>query len=322
MIGSTKIYILRRLLYVIPVLFLTSFIAFAVIHLTPGDPVLTMVGVEGASEQVVKELREELGLNRPLYAQYFYWLYDMLRGNFGESMSYLRGESVIILIKQRLPVTLILDIFALSFALSFALPIAIISATHRAQLPDYITTTLAIFGVSVPAFWVGFLLIIIFSLKLGWLPAIGLDPLLFFKNPWQAFKHVIMPAFAISIPIMALITRMLRTSIIENLSQDYVFAARAFGIPNKKVIFRYVFRNSLIPTITVIGYSVRYLVESTVVVEKVFAIAGIGSLIADAVFARDFVLVQATVMVVVTLVVLANLIVDILYVYLDPRIKY
>jgi peptide/nickel transport system permease protein len=320
MTSSTLKYILERLCYFVPVLILASVLMFSIIHLTPGDPVTIMLGMEGASPDVVQTLREQLGLNRPLHIQYLSWLWNMVQGDFGHSIAYLKGEPIANLIKQRLPVTFTLGIFALLIALAIGIPIGIISSTHRGQIIDYCATTFSILGISMPGFWVGFMLILIFSLKLGWLPTIGFVS--FLDSPLQGFRHIIMPAFALGIPLGALITRMLRTSMLENLRKDYVLMARAFGIPNMKIVYHYVFRNSLITTITVIGLNVRYLVAGSVVIEKVFGIAGLGALLADAVFARDFVVVQGTVMVLVILIVVANLIVDVLYAYLDPRITY
>jgi len=320
MTRSTLKYILRRLFYLIPILILTSILMFSIIYLAPGDPVTIMLGMEGGSKEVAETLREQLGLNRPPYVQYFQWVSNMLQGNFGHSIAYLKGQSIAILIKQRLPVTFTLAVFALFIALCLAIPIGTISAIHRGKFIDHIVTTFSILGISMPGFWVGFILIILFSLKLGWLPTIGFVS--FFENPWQALRHITMPAFALAIPLAAVITRMLRVCILENLNKEYVLTAKAFGIPNRKLIFHYILRNSLIPTITVIGLNVRYLVAGSVVIEKVFGIAGLGALLADAVFARDFVVLQGSVMVLVTLIVLANLVVDVLYAYLDPRITY
>jgi peptide/nickel transport system permease protein len=313
-------YILRRLFYLIPILILTSILTFSIIYLAPGDPVTIMLGMETGSKEVAETLRNQLGLNRPPYVQYFQWISKMLQGNFGYSIAYLKGQSIAILIRQRLPVTLTLAIFSLFVALCLAIPIGAISAIHRGQFVDHIITTFSILGISMPGFWVGFILIILFSLKLGWLPTIGFVS--FSENPWQALRHIAMPGFALAIPLAAVIGRMLRVGMLENFSKEYVLTAKAFGIPNHKLIFHYVLRNSLIPTITVIGLNVRYLVAGSVVIEKVFGIAGLGALLADAVFARDFVVLQGSVMVLVTLIVLANLVVDVLYAYLDPRITY
>ena len=313
-------YTLNRLFYAIPVLILTSVFMFSLIYLTPGDPVTVMLGMEGGSAETAETLREQLGLNDPPHIRYFRWLGSMLRGNFGTSICYLPGKHITTLIKERIPVTLTLGLFSLGFALLIGIPAGIISATKRGKLTDYTATSLAILGISMPGFWVGFMMIILFSLKLDWLPTIGFVS--FFDNPWTAFKHIIMPALAIALPLGAVITRILRSSILENINKDYVEMAKAYGIPSNSLFLHYVLSNSFIATITAIGLNIRYLIAGTVVIEKVFAIPGMGALLADSVFARDFILVQGTVMVLVTAVLLSNLIVDIIYVFLDPRINY
>jgi peptide/nickel transport system permease protein len=320
MTGKTGAYILKRLLYLAPVLVLTSILMFSLIYLSPGDPVNIMLGMEQASPEAVEMIRKQLGLDRPPHIQYLRWLWGMVRGDFGTSVTYLAGKSISSIIGQRLPVTATLAVFSLFIALLIGFPVGVISATQRGKNVDYASTTFAILGISMPGFWLGFMLMILFSIKLKWLPTIGFVS--FFENPWESFKHIIMPALAIGAPLGAVVTRMLRSCILENIRKDYVEMGRAYGLPSKMLFFRYVLRNSLIPTVTVIGLNVRYLIAGTVVIEKVFALPGLGALLADAVFARDFVVVQGTVMVLISGVVLSNLLVDIIYVYLDPRIEY
>jgi len=317
---NTLEYILKRLTFLIPVLLLTSLLMFSLVYLTPGDPVTIMLGMEQASPEAVETIREQLGLNAPPHVQYLKWVWGMLHGDFGLSISYLPGKPIFSLILQRLPVTLTLAIFSLLIALAIGIPAGIISATKRGKAIDFVTTSISILGISMPGFWVGFMLMLLFSIKLGWVPTIGFVG--FFESPWDSFRHIVLPAIAVGAPLGAVITRMLRSCILENMKKDYVDMAKAYGLPRRKVFFQYIFRNSLIPTITVIGLNVRYLIAGTVVIEKVFALPGVGALLADAVFARDFLLVQGTVVVLVTGVVLSNLLVDVIYGILDPRIEY
>jgi peptide/nickel transport system permease protein len=238
----------------------------------------------------------------------------------GKSLTLARGFSVTSLIKARLHVTGFLGLIAVVIALLVAFPAGTISALRRQKLEDHIATTSAVLGISMPDFWLGYMLVLVFSLTFNLFPTMGYVS--FFKDPIDSLRHILLPAMAIAAPMGAVITRILRSSLLDNMNKEYVLVAKAFGMPNRKVFIHYMLKNSLIPTITVIGLQIRYLLGGVVVIEKVFSLPGLGSLLADAVFARDFFVVQSSAMVIVFIVLSLNLIIDIMYMFIDPRVEY
>jgi len=308
--------VLRRLALSIPILLLVSIMVFSLIHLIPGDPVTVMLGQE-ATPEVKQALRHELGLDRPLVIQYFVWLGRVVRGDLGRSL--VDRTSVLDQIRLRLPATIELAIGAFLIALLIAIPAGVLSATRRGSLVDHTSTVLALGGLSLPSFWLAMLLIIVFAVKLQWLPASGYVP--FFENPRANLTAMILPMFATGIRESAFLMRMLRSSMLEVLHADYVRTARAKGLRERAVVLRHALRNGLVPVVTSSGLIIAGLLGGLVITESIFSIPGFGRLIVDAIFQRDFITVQGAILVSAVLVVLVNLVVDLLLVLIDPRIK-
>ena len=310
-------FILRRLLLVIPVCFGISVLVFLLIHLVPGDPARVMLGLQ-ANEESVAAIREEWGLNRPLPIQYLDWVSRLLQGDLGRS--YLTNEPVFAAVIGRLPATLTLALAAFIISLIIAVPIGIISGTRPYSMADYGAMIFAQLGVAIPEFWLGIMFILTFSLYLGWVPPSGYVG--FGDDPIAWFQHLILPALTVGLVNGAVLTRFLRSSILEVMHQDYVRTARAKGVAERGVITLHALRNALIPTITVIGLQFAFMLGGVVVVEVIFAWPGVGRLALDAIERRDYPMVQGAVLAVALTFVIINLLVDIVYAALDPRIKY
>ncbi|MEW6262469.1 MAG: nickel ABC transporter permease [Thermodesulfobacteriota bacterium] len=301
-------YVLKRLWHTVYVLVGISIIAFFFIHLS-GDPVMLMLPGD-ASKQEIEELRQKLGFNDPLYVQYWRFASRAARGDFGESLQH--RMPAVTLIAERLPASLELALAALVVALIVAVPLGVVSAVKRGSLIDLCSMLAALFGLSMPHFWLGIMLMLLFSVTLGWLPTSG-------RGGWE---HLIMPALALGLSLMAMFARLTRSVMLEVLSQDYVRTARAKGLKERLVIGKHALKNALIPLVTVAGMQFGFLIGGTVIIETVFAWPGVGRLVVQAIFARDYPLVQATVLVLAVIFVLLNLAVDLIYVYLDPQISY
>jgi peptide/nickel transport system permease protein len=308
--------VLRRLALSIPIMLLVSIMVFSLIHLIPGDPVTVMLGQE-ATPEVKQALRHELGLDQPLVIQYFVWLGRVVRGDLGHSL--VDRTSVLDQIRLRLPATIELAIGAFLIALLIAIPAGVLSAIRRGSAVDHASTVLALGGLSLPSFWLAMLLIIVFAVKLQWLPASGYVP--FFENPRANLTSMILPMFATGIRESAFLMRMLRSSMLEVLHADYVRTARAKGLRERVVVLRHALRNGLVPVVTSSGLVIAGLLGGLVITESIFSIPGFGRLIVDAIFQRDFITVQGAILVSAVLVVLVNLVVDLLLVLIDPRIK-
>jgi len=283
-------------------------ISFFFIHLS-GDPVLLMLPGD-ASDQEIEELREQLGFNDPLYVQYVRFASKAIRGDFGESLYY--HVPVMELVIERLPASLELAVAAMVFALVLAVPIGIISAVRRGSILDMGSMLGALLGLSMPHFWLGIMLMLLFSVHLGWLPTSGRGTM----------AHLIMPAVSLGLSLMAMFARLTRSVMLEVLSLDYIRTARAKGLREEVVVGKHALKNALIPLVTVAGMQFGFLIGGTVIIETVFAWPGLGRLVIQAIFSRDYPLVQAIVFVLSLLFVGMNLLVDILYVYLDPQISY
>jgi len=310
-------FIIRRLIQTVFVLILVSFIAFSLLHITPGDPVVTMLGTEATQEQI-DTLRHELWLDRTLIVQYMHWFTNILQGDFGKSITY--RESVASLIATRLPVTFHLGLIALILSTLISIPAGVISAVKRGSLLDQLITVSANLGMAVPLFWLGILGIYFFALKLGWLPVQGYTSP--FDNFWLNTKQVIMPAICLAVMPLASLARQSRSSMLEVIRQDYIRTARSKGLKERAVITGHALKNGIIPVVTLLGIQLRNLVGGSVLVETVFNIPGMGSFMVRAVFNKDFLIVQGCIMVIAAVVALANLVVDISYGYFDPRIRY
>ena len=309
-------FVVRRLVLSIPILLLVSIMVFGLIHLIPGDPARVILGQE-ATPEAIAGLRRELGLDRPLVVQYLTWLGNVLRGDLGRSLA--DRSPVIEQIKVRLPVTLELTIGTFIVALLIALPAGILSATRRGSVVDYASTLVALGGLSIPSFWLAIMFILFFAVKLRWLPASGYVP--FTEDPRANLAAMILPMVATGIRESAALTRMLRSGMLEVLNTDYVRTARSKGLSEWLVVLRHALRNALVPVVTSAGLLLAGLLGGLVITETIFAIPGFGRLIVEAIYQRDFVTVQGAVLVSALLVVLVNLIVDLIYALIDPRIR-
>lgn len=301
-------YIGRRLLLLIPVILGVTFLVFSIMHFTPGDAALTILG-ERAPEAEVEALREEMGLNDPLIVQYVRYISKAVRGDFGRS--YKTNRSVFDEVFARFPATLKLTSAAMFLAVLIGIPVGIISATKQYTLTDSITMILALIGVSMPVFWLGLMLILVFSVKLGVLPSSGSATL----------KHLILPAFSLGVGSAAIITRMTRSSMLEVIRQDYIRTARSKGVSERKVINKHALKNALIPVVTVVGLQFGSLLGGAVLTETVFSWPGVGRLMVDSIKSKDTPMVLASVIFISVTFSFVNLLVDILYAYIDPRIK-
>ncbi|HEX3301548.1 MAG TPA: ABC transporter permease [Thermomicrobiales bacterium] len=309
-------YILRRLIMLIPVILIVGIIVFALIHLTPGDPAAVILG-DQATPEAVANLREQLGLNDPLPVQFIHWFSGVLHFDFGESI--FMGEPVTRALLDRAQPTILLTIYALMFQIAIGVPAGVISAVKHNSIVDRIVTVVAISGAAIPTFFLGILLILFFAVRLGWLPSGGYTPL--HEDPIAHFKKMLMPAFALGFSSAGLLARLVRSSMLDVMREDYVRTALAKGLPMRLVVIRHALRNALIPALTVIGTSVGALLGGAVVTETVFTIPGMGRLVVQSISRRDYPVIQGAVMVIAMTYVIVNLVVDLLYVYIDPRVR-
>lgn len=312
-------YILRRLLDLVLVLFGVSLLVFSMLRLIPGDAVAIMLGANiDITPERVAALRRQLGLDLPLHEQYLNWLWGVLRGDLGESV--WTGRPVGAEIVARLPVTLEITFLALFAALVLSFPLGIVAAQARGRFGDTLVRILSIVGLTLPSFWVGVLLLYAFSLYFPRWPAIGYVSL--WEDPLGNLARMLLPVVAVSLPMIAGLSRLLRSSLLEVLSQDYVRTARAKGLHRQVVLYKHALRNAMIPVITIIGVQLGYLLSGVVVIEQVFAIPGLGRLIIGAVGERNYPLVQGVILVVTATFVFVNLLVDLTYAWIDPRVEY
>ncbi|WP_227937796.1 ABC transporter permease [Alkalihalobacillus deserti] len=310
-------FILRRLLQTIVVLFFVTLIVFMIIQLLPGDPAQAMLGADASTEEIQK-LQEELGLNDPLLIQYFNWATGVLTGDLGHSIYY--KEAVSNIMSTRFPVTLTIGISALIVTVLIGIPLGVIAAVNRGGKMDSFIVVLSNIGIATPNFWLGILGVYFLSLKLGWLPVQGyVSP---FTDFSEGLKTIIMPVFVLATVTIASIMRQTRSSMLEIIHQDFIRTARSKGLKERFVIIKHGLRNALIPVITLLGLQLGNIIGGTVLIEQVFNIPGMGSLLVSSVFMKDFIVVQACVLVIAIMVVFANLSVDLAYRFIDPRIKY
>jgi ABC-type dipeptide/oligopeptide/nickel transport system permease component len=302
-------YLVRRLALTVPVLLGVATLVFALIHLVPGDPVQSMLG-ETASQEEVQQLRQTLGLDRPLLAQYKSFLAGLARGDLGTSFRF--GTPVSQEIRSRLFRTIQLAVAAMGVAIAIALPLGIIAAVYRGTTVDHAAMTLALAGISMPNFWLGPLLAILFAVHLGWLPVAGTGTI------W----HLVLPAVTLGAALAAILARMTRASVLEELRELYVVAARARGASRIRAVVRHAFRNSLIPVVTIIGLQFGAVLTGTIITETIFAWPGVGRLLIQAINFRDYPLVQGCILFISVTYVMMNLLTDITYGLLDPRIRY
>jgi peptide/nickel transport system permease protein len=302
-------FLVRRLLLTIPVLLGVATLVFSLIHLVPGDPVQAMLG-DSATPQDVADVRARLGLDRPLYVQYGSFLKNVSKGNLGTSLR--TNQVVTAAIAERMPATLELAVAAMLVATAIALPLGVIAAVRAGTITDYGATTLALIGISIPNFWLGPLMAIVFSIMLGWLPVSGRG----------TAAHLVLPAITLGAPLAAVLARMTRASVIEELRELYVLAARARGVSRAQAVVRHAFRNSLIPIVTVLGLQFGAVLTGAVITETIFAWPGVGRLLIQSISFRDYPMVQGCILLIAVTYVAMNLLTDLVYGFLDPRIRY
>jgi len=312
-------YIIRRIAYLVPVLFVLTVVVFTFVEMLPGNIIDTLVGTEGNNDpEVRKILEKEYGLDQPVYIRYAKWLFRAVQGDFGMSLVTRRPVSVELL--SGIPATVYLAVVGISLSMLIAVPLGTIAAVRRNTAIDYTAQVTSLIGISIPEFWFAILCVLFFSLYLGWLPSSGYaSP---FEDPWASLKFLILPAAAIGFRQAAFTTRLTRSSMLDEMNKEYVDTARSQGLSERKVIFKYTLRNAMIPTITISGLQLANLLGGTVVLESIFAWPGIGRAIFEAILQRDYPMVQAGVLVLGVIVVVMNLLVDLTYRLLNPRVKF
>jgi peptide/nickel transport system permease protein len=307
-------FVARRLLQLVPVAVGVTIIVFFMIHLIPGDPARTILGIH-ATPKAIAELHREWGLNRPLVSQYWLFLDRLVHGNLGQSLIY--GVSASSLILQHLPATLFLIVYATVLAIVISVPLAMLAASKRNGLRDQVVRAVPLFGLGMPPFWVGFLLIDAFAVHWRIFPVSGYG-----TSFGGHLVSLFLPALTVAIALAPVVIRSLRASMLSVLGADYITTARSKGVPGGRLFIRHVLRNAIIPAITVLGINIGFLIGGTVIIENVFAIPGVGQLMINSIFQRDFPVVQGVTLVFAVLVVLINLLTDVAYAMLDPRVRF
>ena len=308
---------LRRLLSAIPVLFIVSLISFGLMRLIPGDPAASIAGTSATPAQI-EQLRRDLGLDEPLLMQLLHYYQGLLKGDFGKSL--LLGKGVLAATMERLPVTIGLSLYALVLTLLIGVTSGIVAALRQNTWIDQVAMMIAMLGISIPNFFLGLLMIIFFAVQLGWLPSGGYVP--FSQDPIGWLRSTTMPAISLALLQAGLLARITRSGMLEVLRQDYVRTARAKGLPERQVILKHALANALIPIVTVVGIIISLLLSGAVVTEALFSLPGMGQLLTQAVLSRDYPMVQGGLLLVTTFLVVVNILVDILYAMIDPRVRY
>lgn len=308
--------IIRRLLTLVPVLVVVAVVVFLLIHLAPGDPAAVMAGNEATVERI-EQLRHDMGLDRPLHEQFWSWASRAVRGDLGQS--YFLNQPVTEALAERMEPTGLLTLYALLLSIIVGLPAGIVAAVRRNSWIDRLTTVTALGGVAIPSFWLGILMILVFAVWLRWLPAAGYVP--FAEDPIENFRYLVMPAFSLGLQQAALLARVVRSSMLDVLWEDYIRTARSKGLRDYVVLVRHALPNVVIPALTVIGNSMGALLGGAVVTEAVFNTPGVGRLVVQSVLRRDFPVIQGAVLAIAAVYVLVNLLVDVAYVVADPRIR-
>lgn len=315
-------YLAKRMLMFLPTLLLATLMVFSLMRLIPGDPAyLLLAGSDGEgqfNEEQLNNLRHELGTDRPLTIQYLSWVWGLIRWDFGTSLYYDTPISEDI--SSKLPITLELTVLALLFAFSVAVPLGVLSAVKQDSIADYASRIIAIAGIAMPTFWTGILVIYFLVKWFNWLPPLAFTHI--WENPWVNLQQLLFPALASGFYNMALIARVTRSSMLEVFREDYIRAARSKGLKELAIIGRHALKNAFLPVITISGWQIGRLIAGTVVIETIFLVPGMGRLLIDSIFHRDYTMIQSIVMVVAFLVLAINLVVDLLYGLIDPRIRY
>jgi peptide/nickel transport system permease protein len=312
-------YVIRRLLLAIPVLVLSSLIVFGLMRVMPGDALVALMGESGnVGERELKKLRKDLGLDRPYHEQYLIWVWQMVSLNPGDSI--FTNEPIPVALKKSIPVTLELATLALILGLVIAIPVGVLSATRQDKPSDYIGRVVAVSGLSFPDFWLGTLVITFAAIWFRWIPPIGYVSI--WDDPWRNLQQFLLPAAVLGFRLSAATMRMTRSTVLEVLREDYVRTAWAKGLAGRMVVYKHALKNALIPVVTIVGGQLGTLLAGTVVVETIFALPGMGRLTVEAILYRDYPVVQTNVMLVAGVLVTLNLLVDLTYAWLDPRIRY
>jgi peptide/nickel transport system permease protein len=313
------IYALRRLLLAIPVLLLSSVIVFGLMRVMPGDALTALMAESGnVSERELQKLRRDLGLDRPYHEQYLLWVWQMVTFNPGYSI--FTSEPIPVALKKAIPVTIELALLGMGMGLLIAIPVGVLSATRQDKFADYLGRLVAISGLSLPDFWLGTLVITFAAIWFAWIPPLGYTSL--WEAPWKNLQQFLLPAAVLGFRLSAATMRMTRSTLLEVLREDYVRTARAKGLVERAIIYKHALKNALIPVVTIVGGQLGTLLAGTVIVETIFALPGMGRLTVEAILFRDYPVVQTNVMLVAATLVTLNLLVDLAYAWLDPRIHY
>ena len=314
-------YLIRRIFLMAPTILIVTFLVFLLLFLSPGDPVLMLVPIDEIAEMTDEEmdrLRHKLGLDRPIYVQYADWLFHVFQGDLGRSIHMRRP--VVDLLAARFPVTLELALLSVLVASIVAIPIGIYMAVKPGSVGDFVGNIVALMGVSAPNFWVALILIVIFAVHLRWLPAGGFARIS--DDPVRHIERMILPVITLSTALMAVTMRLTRSSMLEVLNEDYVRTARSKGLGQRRIVFVHALKNALIPVVTTIGLQIGRILGGTIIIEVIFSFPGMGKLMLDAIFARDFPIVQGSVLLITFAYMGINLVVDLTYAIIDPRIRY
>lgn len=307
--------ILKRLAATIPVLLVVAIVIFSVLRLTPGDPAAIVAG-DGATVQQIEQIRHHMGLDQPIPVQFYRWIGDVMQGDFGTSL--ISGLPVKDMILDRMGPTIAITLYTVLYTILISIPIGILSAWRRGKAVDKAVTAASVLGFSVPVFITAYLLIFLFSMVLGWLPVQGYRPLS--AGIWEHIRHMILPVASLGTIYIALLTRFVRSSIIDTLNEDYIRTARAKGLNERSILMRHALPNAAVPILTIIGLTITMLIGGVVVTESVFNIPGLGRLVVEAILAKDFTIIQALIILFSVVDIVVNLVVDILYRFVDPRI--
>lgn len=310
-------YCVKRIIYLIPTLMLVAIMIFSLIHLIPGDPASVMLGAD-ATEEDLNAIRQELGLEKPIATQFGLWLGKVIKGDFGISIQ--TKIPVMQSIKERFSVTLILTTLAMIFSLIIAIPSGIMAAVYQNSRKDYLFMLGSILGVSIPGFWLGLIALLVFSVKLGWFPSTGFVSIS--ENVLEGFRYMILPSITLGLFMAAVVARMIRSSMLEVLRLEYVTHARAKGLSEWKVITKHALKTAFAPTLTTIGIQYGFLLGGAVVTETVFSLPGLGKYVVVSIYMRDYPVVQGCILFIAIVYCVANLVVDLLYSYFDPRVRY
>ena len=312
-------YVLRRVLLVVPVLVLSSLVVFGLLRVMPGDALTALMAESGnVSPRELQKLRKDLGLDRPYHEQYLLWIWQLVTFNPGYSI--FTGDAISVSLKKSIPVTIELAVLAMAFGLLIAIPVGVLSATRQDKPADYIGRLVAISGLSFPDFWLGTLVITFAAIWFNWIPPIGYTSV--WASPWTNIQQFLLPAALLGFRLSSATMRMTRSTLLEVLREDYVRTAWAKGLGQRLIIYKHALKNALIPVITIVGGQLGGLLAGTVIIETIFALPGMGRLTVEAIIYRDYPVVQTNVMLVATVLVTLNLLVDLTYAWLDPRIRY